>query len=40
VWSGTLEVTEAPNAGLIDKSVSSGIVPELERIGLVPRRRG
>jgi hypothetical protein len=40
VWSGTLEVTEAPNAGLIDKSVSKGIMPELEKIGLVPKRRG
>jgi len=40
VWSGTLEVTEAPNAREIDKNVSNRIVPALEEIGLVPKRRG
>jgi hypothetical protein len=39
VWSGTLEVTEAPNASVIDKNVSKRIVPALEEIGLVPKRR-
>ncbi len=39
VWSGTLEVTEAPNPGIIEKNVSKRIVPALEDIGLVPKRR-
>ena len=38
-WSGTLEVSDAPNAGIIDKNVSNHIIPELEEIGLVPKRR-
>lgn len=40
VWSGTLEVTEAPNPGVIDENVRKRIVPELEKINLVPARRG
>jgi hypothetical protein len=38
VWTGTLNVSEAPNRGLIEKNVSKGIVPELEKVGLVPKR--
>jgi hypothetical protein len=38
VWTGTLNVSEAPNRGLIEKNVSKGIVPEMEKVGLVPKR--
>ena len=38
VWTGTLNVSEAPDRGIIQRNVSERIVPELEKIGLVPKR--
>ncbi len=37
IWTGTLDVSEAPDPKLIQDNVSKKIVPELEKIGLVPR---
>src|SRR5262249_12786603 len=35
VWTGTLNVSEAPDRGIIQRNVSDRIVPELEKVGLV-----